>query len=755
MTRQEYNQSLLNEAAGTKKNEDKEENTEIVNLLKQLEQSKEEAREWHRQCKEATEECQNKIDEDSNATKPEITPGGERFNMYWSDTQTILPAIYSKTPIVISKKRLDADDKLANTGSIIDERLGQYLVDFQPFDQVMEACCLEFANCNRTSARVFFSARVAKENVRIAVIQSPEQIFITQDGQPADPTQIQQDEQGLFILREQETITEEKVILRAISWCDILLAPGARTEEESWFKAFRIPYSKEEAEEKFGKEKLTYLKPVEYYGDKNKKKSTNHYEVWEVWDKRTKTVKWLSESCKHEYLKVEQDIYELDGFFPDTPILINSKPKDSLYPTTEYEQTKDCYQKLHKLYRRINRMIDAIRPRFFYDSAVDNLDTLVEKALDGMGIPLNNFADLNAKGGIGNVIQFFPLEQYVKALQQLRAEFQSQKEDLYALRGIPDVVRGVSDPRDLATSQMIKGKWASLRFSRKQKGFQAFVRDCIQLMVDLALEKFSTQTIMDIVGYEFLDPEDKARFLPALKMLKNDKQRNIRVDIETDSTILLNEDEDKANRLELLEKVGGYISQTARAIKEEPAVAPAMMSILMHTVRGYRQGKQAEDEIQQSFQKLLDQLSQPQDPPPNVDLLRAENERLRIEGDQRIKEGELKVNQFEAAVKYQESKFNQQIETLNYQLERQSKNMEMYEKLIEEQRLQLQNVILPEQSGMYLRQQNTQSHQVLELLGVVKTLLEENQKPKSVEINRDMFGNTKIKVLKDLTQLSQ
>jgi hypothetical protein len=274
-------------------------------------------------------------------------------------------------------------------------------------------------------------------------------------------------------------------------------------------------------------------------------------------------------------------------------------------------------------------------------------------------------------------------------------------------------------------------------------------------MCDLALNVFQYETLREIMGFDYMDAEDQERFDDGLALLKSDKQRKIRVDIETDSTILLNEDEERAMKVDLINSVGQFMQNTARAIKEEPALATPMMSILMTAVRGFRQGKQSEDEIQSAFNQLLDQMNQPPPPPPpNIDLMKVENERLRIEGELGIKEAESQRENVRLALDEQESRFNQYIRGLEFQLDKQSKNIEMYEKLIEEQRLQLQNVLMPEQRDMYVQQQTQQSQQVDKLLGLVNALMAEKEKPKVIEIDRDIFtGKSTVRIMKDLQQL--
>jgi hypothetical protein len=112
-----------------------------------------------------------------------------------------------------------------------------------------------------------------------------------------------------------------------------------------------------------------------------------------------------------------------------------------------------------------------------------------------------------------------------------------------------------------------------------------------------------------------------------MELLRNDRMRGFRIDIETDSTIQPDENAEKQRRMEFLGAVGPYMTQAVEAISKAPGLAPAMGEILMHVVRGFRTGRGMEETIEKSFQTIAKQVMQQQAmaaQQPNPDVLKVQ-----------------------------------------------------------------------------------------------------------------------------------
>jgi hypothetical protein len=124
------------------------------------------------------------------------------------------------------------------------------------------------------------------------------------------------------------------------------------------------------------------------------------------------------------------------------------------------------------------------------------------------------------------------------------------------------------------------------------------------------------------------DPDNDMTFDDkVIELLRNDKMRGFRIDIETDSTIQPDENADKQRRMEFLNAVGPYMTGAVEAISKAPGLAPAMGEILMHVVRGFRTGRGMEETIEKSFQKIAKDVVAAQQAAaqqPNPDMLKVQ-----------------------------------------------------------------------------------------------------------------------------------
>jgi len=103
-----------------------------------------------------------------------------------------------------------------------------------------------------------------------------------------------------------------------------------------------------------------------------------------------------------------------------------------------------------------------------------------------------------------------------------------------------------------------------------------------------------------------------------IDLLRNDGLRGFRIDIETDSTILADQQQEKQLRTEFLESVGGFLQSAVPLGEQIPAMLPLLGQLLMFGIRGFGGSTR---QLEQPFEDALAQMektaSQPQ--PPKVD----------------------------------------------------------------------------------------------------------------------------------------
>jgi hypothetical protein len=126
-------------------------------------------------------------------------------------------------------------------------------------------------------------------------------------------------------------------------------------------------------------------------------------------------------------------------------------------------------------------------------------------------------------------------------------------------------------------------------------------------------------------------------------LLKNPVLREFKLDIETDSTIKMDEDAEKRARLELIETAGQFVQQAVMAGMQAPEILPMLGELLMFGIRAFRTARSVEQTFEDMMQALNKAASQPR-PNPEVAKEQAkaaaqqQSDQLRAQTDQAIAE---------------------------------------------------------------------------------------------------------------------
>lgn len=182
----------------------------------------------------------------------------------------------------------------------------------------------------------------------------------------------------------------------------------------------------------------------------------------------------------------------------------------------------------------------------------------------------------------------------------------------------------------------------------------------------------------------------------ALALLRQDKLRGFRIDIETDSTINDEAKEEKGARVEFLSAMSQYIEKAMQAAQMYPEMLPLLGKSLMFTVRGFRVGRDLESSIEEFIDKAEQDAKkmegQPKPPSPeqikaNADMQMAQaslqEAQMKAQADQARAQAEIQAQQIEAqseAHNLQVKQQMQQVELQIMQFEAEMKRQELQQK---------------------------------------------------------------------------
>lgn len=217
---------------------------------------------------------------------------------------------------------------------------------------------------------------------------------------------------------------------------------------------------------------------------------------------------------------------------------------------------------------------------------------------------MRNLAErLQTAGGsavFDRVIAELPLAQKVQVLQTLQQLLVAEKQRLDEQTGIADIVMGSTAASETATAQSIKSNWANLRLARKTGEVSRAFRDVFRIMAEIMAEHYTPESLYLSSG---MQPDPMV-----LQAIKSDIGRNLAIDIETDSTVALDDEAEKQQRIEFLNYVSPFLQTIIPAVQQGAFPADLAKNMVMFAVRSFKHGRALEE----SLEALPDAMAQMQ-----------------------------------------------------------------------------------------------------------------------------------------------
>jgi hypothetical protein len=261
---------------------------------------------------------------------------------------------------------------------------------------------------------------------------------------------------------------------------------------------------------------------------------------------------------------------------------------------------------------------------------------------------VSNLAERLAATGVADfnkVIATLPLKEKVDVLNELQALMAAEKAKLDEQTGIADIIRGTTDPNETAAAQQIKSNWASLRLARKTGEVARCLRDVFRIMAEIMGEHFTPQSFYLMTGMQ-PDPQ-------VISYLQSDLGRTLAIDVETDSTVAMEDEAEKAQRIEFLNYVTPFLEKMLPAIQQGLLPADLGKALLLFAVRSFKHGRALEDAIEASpdsmqqlgqlqgaLQQCQQQLQQAQEQLQQVDAQESQAKAMKASADMQKAQGD-------------------------------------------------------------------------------------------------------------------
>jgi len=543
-----------------------------------------------------------------------------RFNILWSNVQVIQPAIFARLPRPDVSRRFRDNDPVGRVASMILERALEFEIEHHSdYKSAMNNAVLDRLLGGRGVSWVRYEPHIVGQK---------------EEGEPDDGYEITEDSDEAETFEGQESESSERIESEEcpvdyVHWKEFGHSPGARTWEEVTSVWRKVYMSRPALVERFGEE-LGYKIPLDTKPEDNKnsyRPSEGLYEacIYEIWDKETGKVLWLSKSMG-KILDEVDDPLQLENFWPCPKPLYSTLTTDSLEPIPDFAIYQDQARELDTLSDRIEGLINALKVRGVYDASSSELQRLFSEGENNTLIPIKNWQAFAEKQGMKGAIDLVDITPFAVALQQCYQAMEQVKGQIYELMGIADIQRGQTDPNETLGAQIIKSNNASGRLKTMQHAVVDFATTLLSIKAQIICNHFTDDTLLKISGASQLSPQDQQLVPQALQLLRNDAAKNFRIEVTSDSMIYQDEQAEKQDRIAFLSSVGTFLQTSLPAVNSNPEIAPLLMEMLKFGVTAFKAGKQLEGMIDQTADEIREmaQAMKGQPKPPTPEMQKAQ-----------------------------------------------------------------------------------------------------------------------------------
>lgn len=698
-----------------------------------------------KRCGKITDRYRDKVDQAF------INSQRRRISVLWSNIETLKPACYAKVPSAVVLRRFKDADPVGRVASEVLERAIEASLDSYDFDQVLKNVRDDFLLYARGIPWVRYVAEFGtasgdeagesgdsygEPDIKGGPTSGIEKMLngaksMLGLGKPKmEGTTEEIEEAGEN--HPEEVVTNERTLCDHVCLNDFG-TNAARNWSEVRFGWRRVYMTRAELKKRFG-DKIGSQVPLDWKPqnqtstDAQKAEQFNKACVYEIWDKDSRKVYWISKSWPLQPLDMRPDPLGLKDFFPFPKPAYGTLAADAIVPIPDYIYYQDQAEEIDELTLRINILTKAMRMVGLY--AADektNLQNVFRQSAENEMIPVDTWAAFKEKGGVQGVVEWVPVQQISFVLKQLNDIREQNFELMYQITGISDIMRGDTDANETAAAQALKSTWGSSRVREKQKEIARVARDIMRIMGEIIAEKYGIDTLKRITNVKLLTNMEKQQItqwqqaaqafqaqqqamqqqlmaqaqpnqpphqMPAMQppappfpedmmklmdqpswedvkeLLENESKRMFRIDVEANSTIDIDMAKAQAEANQFLTGLGNLIAQSLEAIKAAPALGNLTGEAIKFYARQYQVGRQFEETIDQTIKQIA---AQPPTPPegaeqpkgPSPQELAIEQERVKVEAE------ELQVRREEIAAGRENNQIDGQTNTMAVQAEMQ------------------------------------------------------------------------------------
>jgi hypothetical protein len=593
------------------------------------------SKKWMARFTKAARDCEKAYLDMSDGEMASLASYAGKTNLFWSNVQVVLSAIYGRLPTAeVNRKFKDFDDDVARVAGVMMQRILNADIE-REHDDTNAAM--------RDAVQDRFVSGLGQVWCRydVETEEYDEPVLDPMSGQPVLDEQTQQP-----MTRKAERITNEEAEVDYVYWDDFRYSPCRRWRECRWV-ARRVYMNEARLKKRFklSAEQLNMV-PMQARqdnasdGQDDVLKATPFKQaaVWEIWDKEENEVCWYVEGCSF-VLDDQPDPLELEDFFPCPQPVVATTLTKAFLPRPDYAMAQDLYRELDRVNSKLSNLTDAVKAAGVYDKTAGPIKQLLTTAVENSLVPVDNWSAFVEKGGMKGVVDWMPIEAFVNAIVQLNQRKTQLQHDLYEVLGISDIMRGASVASETATAQQLKVQYGGARLSNLQNEVARFVSAVMRIRANIIANVFQAETMLKRSQIERTPDAQFAQ--QAIEMLKDFGTSMYSIEVTSDSLAAPDWAAEKEARTEFLGATSNYLMAAAPIVQNNPAVGSFLMKLLQWAAAGFKGAKTIEgvlDEAARQLQQLAQQPPPPPQPTPEDEKNKAQAAKFGAEAERTAKE---------------------------------------------------------------------------------------------------------------------
>jgi hypothetical protein len=568
---------------------------------------------WMSKFHRSARECERQyIDMAEGSTDRSLADYSGKTNLFWSNVQVILSAIYGSMPKAeVNRKFDDFDDDVSRVAGIIMQRIlnGDMERDWDDTNAAMRDAVQDRFIAGLGQVWCRYDVQLGKTEQPMLDERTGQAVIDAETGQPAT--------------EEVETIESEEAEVDYVHWSDFRYSPCRRWRECRWV-ARRVYMSAARLKERF---KLTDVQagmiPMQSRSQQTDDQGNRTDDVlratpfkqaavWEIWSRDDNYVCWFVEGCSF-VLDQQPDPLELEDFFPCPQPVVATTLTGAFLPRPDYAMAQDLYKELDRVNSKLSHLTDAVKAAGVYDKTAGPVKTLLTTAVENALVPVDNWSAFVEKGGMRGVVDWMPIEQFVNAIVQLNQRKQQLQADLYEVLGISDIMRGASNASETLGAQQLKVQYGGARLANLQNDVARFVSETMRIRANIIANVFQPETIIKRSLIERTPDAPYAQ--PAVQMLKDFSSSLFSINVTSDSLAAPDWAAEKEARTEFLGAASNYIMSAGPIVSSNPQVGTFLVKLLQWAAAGFKGAKTIEGVLDQAAKQLEQQAAKPPAPP--------------------------------------------------------------------------------------------------------------------------------------------